>query len=722
MTHKLPTRIAVIVAATVLLVLAAAAVSIAWMTRALDQQALEQTEVQVEIVRENILSRIDMVTVDYAKWDWAYDAVQSGTDVEWLLGNIGSAALIGEAIQLAVIWDGGFTQDLGWVDDGVVEPRSGLVPASTLAAVEDLLSDARPGNFDAAEFFQWRGAELFAMAASHFEPVEDPSRVPEEERLGGLLLMGTRIDAEAVAEIARSLSLTGTGLALSPPADRPSMALAGIDGKPVAYFVWDRPRPGTAMLRRMVPYLTLLAAAAASLAAVNVRMAKRGALRLVVAEQQASRAARTDALTGLPNRGAFNDAIASPAIAGERSVLFLDINDFKRINDSIGHAAGDQVIIAVAQRLTTIADPRCLLARVGGDEFVFVLTGPHAAARTKDLTAEAEKLFMQPFCVLGYQMRLRAAIGYAVQVDNSTTGEDLVRQADLAMYEAKRHRGGEPVAFSNILDHATQNAAVIEQGLRKALEQPAELSVVYQPITSMDGRMVRAEALARWTSPELGSVSPDRFIAVAERAGLIVDLGRKIIELVCNDLVAYPDLRISLNISPLQLMSPEFIPALIRDLQRYNVAVSRVEIELTESVIVDDTLLAAERLGELQAAGFSTSLDDFGTGYSSMGYLTRLRFQTLKIDRSFVAKIRGSNQDAAVVEGMIRIAHGLGLQVVCEGIETAEECDRLKKLGCDLAQGYYFDPPLPIATLAERWLRSSLPASEPMNVVVPLRG
>jgi EAL domain-containing protein (putative c-di-GMP-specific phosphodiesterase class I) len=269
------------------------------------------------------------------------------------------------------------------------------------------------------------------------------------------------------------------------------------------------------------------------------------------------------------------------------------------------------------------------------------------------------------------------------------------------------------VAFGTILNDTSHNAGLIEHGLRQALERTAELSVVYQPITSMDGRMVRAEALARWTSPDLGAVPPDQFIAVAERAGLIVDLGRRLIALVCKDLVAFPDLAISLNISPLQLMSPDFIPALIHDLKRWHIDVSRVEIELTESVIVDDTLLAAERLSELRAAGFSIALDDFGTGYSSMGYLTRLQFDTLKIDKSFVGRISGSKKEASVVDGMIRMAHGLDLQVVCEGIRTAEEFEYLKELGCDLAQGYHFDPPLPVTTLAEKWLPSCHLAIQP---------
>lgn len=708
MTQHLPTKIALIVAATVLLVTLTAAISIGWITRALDRQALEQSIIQVQIVRENILSQIDTITVDYSKWDWAFDAVRSGTDLEWIFGNIGSAALIGEAVQLAVIWNGGYEHELGWDDTGVLEPRSDLVSESTLLAIEAHLATVEPGNFDAVEFFQWREDELFAMAASHFEPVENPGRVPEDERFGGILLMGTRLDTEAMAAIAKGLSLTGTQISLEAPDDGPSIALPGLDGNPVAYLGWDRPRPGTAMLKRMTPFLILMIATSAVLGALNMQVARRGAQNLVLAEQWASRAARTDILTGLPNRSAFNVAVDSDTDARERAIIYLDIDDFKRVNDSIGHEAGDQVIVEVARRLTEILSRDSLLARIGGDEFVIVLTGPGAARRATEIALKAQETFRRPFNILGHQMRLRAAVGYAVRVGCGARGDGLVRQADLAMYAAKRHRGGAPVAFSSVLESDSQNAAVVERGLRGALERPAELSMLYQPITTMDGRMVRAEALVRWTSPTLGAVGPDRFIPVAERAGLIVDLGRKIVGLVCEDLVNNPDLQVSLNISPLQLMSPHFVPELIDELKKRDVATERIEIELTESVIVDDPALAGERLEELQAAGFSTALDDFGTGYSSMAYLSKMRFQTLKIDRSFAARVRGSDQEAAVIDGMIRIAHGLGLRVVCEGVESAKDCRRLIGLGCDFAQGYHFDRPLPIDALVSRWLRPSL--------------
>jgi EAL domain-containing protein (putative c-di-GMP-specific phosphodiesterase class I) len=261
------------------------------------------------------------------------------------------------------------------------------------------------------------------------------------------------------------------------------------------------------------------------------------------------------------------------------------------------------------------------------------------------------------------------------------------------------------VAFTSIIEQASRDAAIIEQGLRRALDRSGELSIAYQPIVATDGRLARAEALARWTSPELGTVPPDRFIAVAEQAGLIVELGRQLVHLICDDLRRHPSLEVSINISPLQLMAPDFIPSIVDDLAKRGIDPSRIEVELTEAVVVDDTRLAALRLQELHRARFSTALDDFGTGYSSIGYLRQIGFDTLKIDRSFVSEIRRSAEGVAVVNGIITMAHGLGLQVVCEGIESAEELDLLRGMGCDLAQGFHLDTPLKIQLLAERWLR-----------------
>ncbi|MBP1806796.1 putative bifunctional diguanylate cyclase/phosphodiesterase [Rubellimicrobium aerolatum] len=699
--HRLPDRISAVILGTTLLFLATTVVSVVWMASALNRQALDQSQVQVQVARDDLLGRVRLLTIDYTKWDEA-DAAVRGADRTWIFDYIGSAAMMGRTFQLAVVWGGALPRDLGWTTGGGTAARPGLLPAALLAGAEGRLArDAA----ETAEFFAWRGGELFAMGTSRFEPVEHAHLFPEADRRSGQLMLGLRVGPALMADLAHSLLLTGVALVADRPTDRPAVALPGLHGTPAAYLTWSAPRPGTRLLWRMLPLLALVALAATALALIGTRLTRRNAQGLVLAERRASLAARTDALTGLPNRAAFGELLDPSARAGERAVLFLDVNDFKRINDSIGHEAGDRVLLVLAERLADLAGPDRILARTAGDEFAFVLRGPDAGAQAQAL-AERALLALEPAIeVLGHRMQVAVAMGYAVQADDALQGPDLLRQADLAMDEAKRQRGrATPVAFSAIIGQAARDALAIEQGLREALRNPGELSIAYQPIVGRTGRLERAEALARWTSPRLGSVPPGRFIAVAEQAGLIVELGRRLFHLVCDDLAAHPALRVSLNVSTLQLMAPDFIPSLVDELRARGIPPARIEIELTEAVVVDDPRLAAQRVEELREAGFSIALDDFGTGYSSVGYLEQFRFDTLKIDRSFVARVHRSAGGMAVVDGMIRMAHGLDLRVVCEGIESARDLDLLRELGSDLAQGYHLDQPLPIDELVSRWL------------------
>ena len=702
--HRLPSRIAAVVIGTILIFLVTLGSFMIWMSRALDAQAWELSVAQVQEAQESLLNQITLTTFDYSKWKAGVEAVDAG-DLAWMYDNIGVSATLAQVIQLVVVWGGRYEANIGWTDDGAVKSRASILDPGTLGLVESRLNSVPINTYVAAQFFFWHQGSLFAVAAARMENTRDPAAAGAADHEIERLLLGRRLSDKEMSGIGDSFGLTGLKLMRPAPANNPSVPLIGVDGEPVTFLTWDAPRPGGRQLHQMLPALFMVLTFATGLAVLGMALVRRSAMHLVRAEQLASTAALTDALTGLPNRAMFNKALAVQARAGERAILFLDINDFKRVNDSIGHPAGDQVIVVAAQRLANLVGPDCLLARIGGDEFVLLVEGPDAEPRIINLAEAAQTSLASPFSVLGHQMRLRMAVGYAVQSMDTMTSDTLVRQADLAMYEAKLHKGSGAVAFSAMLEEAAQGALVIEQGLRIALtEHPGEFSIAYQPIVDMNGRMIRAEALARWTSPALGIVPPDSFIAVAERAGLIVELGRKLFELVCDDLAVYQDLKVSVNISPLQLMAPDFIPALANSMERCCVEPSRVEIEITEAVIVNDCRLASERLYELHVAGFSTALDDFGTGYSSMGYLRSLTFDTLKIDRSFVSEIYGSADGADVVSGMILMAHGLKLHVVCEGVKTAEELHLLREMGCDLAQGYHFDRPMRIDALAERWL------------------
>ena len=713
-SHNLPGRIAAVMIGTLLVFILASSIFVTWMVSALDRQGHEAALTQMQNATGNLLSQIRVLTLDYAKWEAAVPMIQA-ENMSWIYDNIGASAVSGFSFQLVVLWGGPFAGDIGWRDNEAdLEARTGLVDPALLGQVEVHLRRIPLNFYEGTEFFAWHDGSLYVIAASRFEPDsrDAVANLVSRDVNTPRILMGKRLTSGEIGQIGQTYLIDDLHVAREAPKDQQSLPFLGADGQPVAYLAWTPVHASTNLLYRMALPFVLVMALITSLSWFGIVLVQRNARQLVIAKHRASSAALTDALTGLPNRAAFNEVLAVPVLAGERAILFLDVNGFKRINDSIGHAAGDEVIIVVAKRLSGVASEDCLLARIGGDEFVFVLTGSNAGFRVPWIAHAVERTLTRPFHVQGHEMQIRMAMGYAVQNEDAMSGEDLVRQADLAMYEAKRQKTGGAVAFSAVIEDASRDASVIEQGLRSAMTRSGELSIAYQPIVDTDGRMVRAEALARWTSPELGSVAPDRFIAVAEQAGLIVDLGRKLLDIICDDLHAHPDLEVSLNVSPLQLMAPDFIAMLLRKLHERQIDSARVEIELTESIVVEDKELAAQRLEELREAGFSTALDDFGTGYSSIGYLQQLRFHVLKIDRSFVADVGARSERVALLNSMILMAHAMGLRVVCEGVETTDDFNQLRALGCDLFQGFHLDRPLTIGDLSKRWLIASPPPLE----------
>lgn len=449
-TSTLPGRIAAVMVGAILVLVLTTGASILWMTRALDSQSREHSGSMVGTAFANVLGQTTLTALDYTKWIDAVGAVAS-LDRDWMDDNIGAVALYGEVFQLGIYWGGPLPEDMGWTDDPAEQGVPGLLPQAVLDAAEAGLREVPLGTSEGVGFFGWRGDELFALAASRVEWIEDGApapALPDAEIVR--FLIGQRIDDGLLAGVSDSTLLQDVTISRAAPAAGLSLPLLGPDGQAVAHVSWQTPLAGTRMLRRMLPWLLLVGALATGLVLVGMVLTRRSAHQLVLA-------ARTDALTGLPNRFAFGELVARPARAGERAVLFLDLNGFKRINDDIGHAAGDLVIRWMAERLGPLTGPHCRLARVGGDEFVFVLLGPDAGARAARLAGAVESTLAAPFAVQGHSLHLRAAMGFAVQTADLVHGDDLVRQADLAMYEAKRRRSG-AVAFNEMVDQPGRDA------------------------------------------------------------------------------------------------------------------------------------------------------------------------------------------------------------------------------------------------------------------------
>ncbi|WP_374248301.1 putative bifunctional diguanylate cyclase/phosphodiesterase [Thermomonas sp.] len=416
--------------------------------------------------------------------------------------------------------------------------------------------------------------------------------------------------------------------------------------------------------------------------------------------------AQRDSLTGLPNRALAKDRLGFLLKQARRSggmvaVMFLDLDNFKTINDSLGHAAGDVLLCQVADTLRGCVRESDTVARVSGDEFLILLGELQEEEAIVAVVAKLTHQLAQAFNVGGVDVLVTASLGIAVAPRDGEGMDELLKNADMAMYQAK-DAGRNTFRFFD----ASMNQSVIEHlhlasGLRVALEQD-ELQVYYQPQLDLrSGRVIGAEALLRWKHPELGFIPPNRFIPVAERSGLIHDVGAWVLRRACRDAAAWRAqglgaLGVAVNVSPLQFRRDDIEREVERALAAADLPHAALELELTESLLVADARNLADTLQRLSASGVQIAIDDFGTGYSNLGYLRKYAVHRLKVDQSFVRRMCSNAHDEGLVRAIIEMAHCLELEVVAEGVEDAATLARLQGFGCEVAQGYHWSPALPM--------------------------
>jgi diguanylate cyclase (GGDEF)-like protein/PAS domain S-box-containing protein len=430
-----------------------------------------------------------------------------------------------------------------------------------------------------------------------------------------------------------------------------------------------------------------------------------------VAEERVQFLAYYDALTGLPNRTLLQDRVTKALAAARRqnhqvALLFLDLDGFKIINDSLGHAVGDLFLQEFAERLKTWAREQDTVARVGGDEFLIVLTGIRDAA---DAAVTAERLINSmtaEFLVQGHSLRISCSIGVSIFPQHGTDCETLIKNADAAMYGAKDGGRNNFRFFSDEINEQVMERLTLARGLRSALEKE-QLFLVYQPQMEIaTGRITGLEALLRWQHPELGLVPPDRFIRIAENSGLIVPIGEWVLRTACRQARKWQDDRLppvsmAVNVSAVQFRQQGFCDLIRRVLRETGLAPQYLELELTESLLLADAEVTLSVVEELKAIGITLAIDDFGTGYSSFSYLRQFRVSKLKIDRSFIKDSATNPDDSAITAAIISMAKSLRLKVIAEGVENEAQMSFLRKHQCDEIQGYYFSKPLPAGDVAD---------------------
>jgi diguanylate cyclase (GGDEF)-like protein len=436
-------------------------------------------------------------------------------------------------------------------------------------------------------------------------------------------------------------------------------------------------------------------------------------------QEEISRLAYYDPLTKLANRRLLLDRLHQYCAAAKRSktsgvVFYLDLDRFKLLNDSLGHASGDILLIEVAKRLMDVFRTDDTVARIGGDEFVVVVPvisgGMHMVVHKARVIADKLRATLAAdYSINGLNYHMSSSIGLAVFPGDGDTAESVIQNADVAMYQAKKNGRNAVAFYSTEQQQDADRRVIIEQDLRQAIKRK-QFELYYQAKVNGEGVPVGVEALIRWQHPEKGLVSPIEFIGIAEETGLIVDIGRWVIEAACLQLKAWQDqaclmsgFKMSVNISPVQFRRKDFVFNIRDIIQRSAVFPGSVILEITEGMLIEDIDETVEKLNQLKQLGVRISIDDFGTGYSSLYYLKRLPLDEIKIDKTYVRNINNDRDDAAIVKTIMDIARHFALDPVAEGVENKEQADFLHNIGCQVFQGFLYSKPMPATEFSTKY-------------------
>ncbi|MBL8580130.1 MAG: bifunctional diguanylate cyclase/phosphodiesterase [Mesorhizobium sp.] len=509
------------------------------------------------------------------------------------------------------------------------------------------------------------------------------------------------IDDTLVGRIARKYQLNGMHLLpqLTSALPGASIPLIGSSGAILGYVTWNQERPGLDLVRQASPAFLGFCLLAAGVLWFLLRRLRRTAGELQQSQEQTQYIAFHDALTGLPNRALFEDRLKRALFAVSRDgrkigLLYVDLDRFKTVNDTFGHPVGDELVRQTAARLQDSVRQVDTVARLGGDEFAVVIFDVKDLVTAEELCQRLLGEISRPFDLLGNQVYIDASIGVAISDGPATDPGELLRKADIALYEAKKAGGSRHEVFAGGMDDLLAHKRVIEADMRGALSGGGGMKLVYQPIYAPDCKtVVGAEALIRWDHPVHGALSPSHFVSIADERGMTGLLGDWVLENVARFAAGSNLPWIAFNVSPLQLRDASFANRVVDVFQQANVAPEKIQIEIVESALLENCKPTQTALSTLRGAGFRIVLDDFGTGYSSINYLKRYIIDKLKIDRSFV-RMLGGTEGTAIVKAIIELATTLKVKITAEGVETPEQRDLLIQLGCHELQGFLLSPPL----------------------------
>ncbi|MER8918955.1 EAL domain-containing protein [Mesorhizobium sp. M0802] len=513
------------------------------------------------------------------------------------------------------------------------------------------------------------------------------------------------INDAVIGKIAQKYLLAGAHLLpMAQPLGSAAIPLIDKQGVILGYIAWDQERPGLTLVGKASPALALAALVAASVLAFLLRRLRRASSALQTSQAQAQYLAFHDTLTGLPNRALFEDrlrrALLTSGNESKVALLYLDLDRFKHVNDTLGHPAGDELVRQTAARLQHTVRDVDTVARLGGDEFAVILIDVRDVRNAEDVSERVLQKLQEPFKLMDDQVFISASIGIALSTGPDADADDLLRKADIALYEAKKNGRGRYQVFAGDMDDLLLRKRKVESELRSALNGGTGIKLAYQPVFASDGKtIVGAEALIRWAHEVHGALPAAQFIAIAEERGMIGQLGAWALLEACRFAVKTKLPWLAVNVSPLQLRDAGFAEEVASILAETGLAPKRLQLEITENVLLENNDTTRAALAALRQSGVGIVLDDFGTGYSSLSYLRRHAIDKLKIDRSFVRLLDGDGDSGAIVKALIDLAGALKVEVTAEGVETEVQKALLVAMGCQQLQGYLLSPPLEPAQL-----------------------
>ena len=650
-----------------------------------------------------------------AVWDDAITNVRDSFDRNWVDINLGVWMYEYFKHDRTYVLDGQ-NQVLYAMADGKELAVSRRVP---MGKVSDLVSDLRrqiaDGALDRYALGQERVPRAVDLGFVEQRPaiisvmplVSDTGKIQQDKGTEGAIVSVRFLDSGFIPDLASAYLLEGVRFSKNDDTTSEEQSLPFKDraGQTIGHFVWTPGRPGWTILADLGPLFGMGALSIGAAVYFLIRSLRGTCTELVLSDAHSKHLAYHDSLTGLPNRAYFNNrldqSLASVRGSSALALMFLDLDRFKEVNDTFGHAAGDALIRQVSDQLSTLIGPEDVLARMGGDEFA-VIRCSTTKEQVEELSQRIAGAISRPFDVNGCKAAVGISIGIAMAPEAGTDRGELARKADIALYQAKKSTGDRFQFFTEEMGQRIQTRQALEMDLREALDTGRGLVVAYQPVYCVDGLKIKgAEALARWDHPRLGPISPVVFVALAEECGLIDRLGDWVLRKACGAAQAWSLETISVNASAVQCHQADFADRVLAILRDTGLPPNRLEIEITESVLLDASGASARALKTLRDKGIRVALDDFGTGFSSLSYLIKLEVDRIKIDRSFVQHLDHSEQSRSIVRAIVNMAAALDVAVTAEGVETHAQLTFLSQAGCNHLQGYLFSKPVSPTRLTE---------------------